>query len=298
MSPTLVILAAGMGSRYGGLKQTVPVGPGGESIMDYSVFDALRAGFGTIVFVIRKQMRDLFHESYGAKIEQRVPVAYAFQELDMLPAGFAVPEGRTKPWGTAHALLSAESCVREPFAVINADDFYGADGFQKLTAHLRSGSPDYAMAGFTLEQTLSEHGSVARGVCEVTEAGYLKSIAELTGIIREGDGIINIDAAGRRTTLTGKEAVSMNMWAFTPAVFAQLNAVFLRFLAKSGTSLSAECYLPTSINELIALGEARVKVIPSSANWFGVTYRADHGRVARSIAQLVSSGEYPARLWA
>lgn len=216
----------------------------------------------------------------------------------MLPTGFAVPEGRTKPWGTAHALLAAESYVREPFAIINADDFYGADGFRKLAGHLRSGSQDYAMAGFMLEQTLSEHGAVARGVCEVTEAGYLKSITELTGIVREGDAIVNIDASGTRTVLSGKEAVSMNMWAFAPSIFAQLHEVFLRFLAKNGESLNAECYLPTSINELIALDEARVRVIPTSANWFGVTYRADHDRVTQSIAQLISSGEYPARLWA
>ncbi len=298
MSPTLVILAAGMGSRYGGLKQTVPVGPGGESIMDYSVFDALRAGFGKVVFVLRSHMEKLFHETYGERIERHVPVVYAFQELDMLPAGFTLPEGRTKPWGTAHAVLAAQTCVHEPFAVINADDFYGADGFHKLAVHLSSGSHDYAMAGFKLEQTLSEYGSVARGVCEVTDAGYLKSITELTGIAREADRIVNIDASGQRSLLTGEEAVSMNMWAFTPAVFAQLNEVFVRFLEKNETSMSAECYLPTAINELIARDEARVKVLPSQASWFGVTYRADHERVAQSIARLVSSGKYPARLWA
>lgn len=298
MSPTLVILAAGMGSRYGGLKQTVPVGPGGESIMDYSIFDALQAGFGKVVFVLRRQMEELFHEAYGARIGMRVGVEYAFQELDMLPAGFTLRAGRTKPWGTAHAVLAAQTCVHEPFAVINADDFYGADGFHKLSAHLRSGSPDYAMAGFMLEQTLSEHGSVARGICEVTQEGYLKSIAELTGIAREGDHVANIDASGRRSALTGRETVSMNMWAFTPAVFAQLNDVFVRFLDKNGTSLTAECYLPTSVNELIGRGEARVKVLPAAASWFGVTYRADHERVAQNIARLVEAGNYPARLWA
>jgi NDP-sugar pyrophosphorylase family protein len=297
-SPTLVILAAGMGSRYGGLKQTVPVGPGGESIMDYSVFDALRAGFGKVVFVLQRHMEELFHETYGERIGKRVCVEYAFQETDMLPAGFALPEGRTKPWGTAHAVLAAETCVHEPFAVINADDFYGADGFHKLSAHLSSGSHDYAMAGFTLEQTLSEHGSVARGVCQVTDSGYLKSITELTGIAREGNRIVNIDASGQASVLTGQETVSMNMWAFTPAVFAQLNEVFVRFLMQNEASTSAECYLPTSINELIGRGEARVKVLPSTASWFGVTYRADHERVAQSIGRLVSAGEYPARLWA
>lgn len=298
MSPTLVILAAGMGSRYGGLKQTVPVGPDGESIMDYSVFDALRAGFGTVVFVLRRQMEELFHEIYGTRIEKHVTVRYAFQELDMLPVGFSLPEGRIKPWGTAHAVLAAQPCVQESFAVINADDFYGADGFQKLAAHLSSGSPDYAMAGFTLEQTLSEHGSVARGVCSVSSEGYLETITELTGIVREGNRIVDVDASGRRSLLTGKEAISMNMWAFTPAVFAQLTEVFARFLETDGSSLSAECYLPTAINELIHRGEARVKVLPSTASWSGVTYREDHERVVKSIAQLVGSGQYPARLWA
>lgn len=298
MTPTLVILAAGMGSRYGGLKQTVPVGPGGESIMDYSVFDALRGGFGRVVIVLRRQMEPLFHEIYGARLEKHVPVVYAFQELDMLPVRFRLPAGRTKPWGTAHAVLSAEPCVHEPFVVINADDFYGADGFCKLAAHLRSGSSEYALAGFTLEQTLSEHGSVARGICKVSIDGYLETITELTGIVREGGRIENVDASGQRALLTGREAVSMNMWAFTPAIFSQLNEVFERFLEENGASLSAECYLPTSVNELIGRGEARVKVVPSTAKWFGVTYREDHDRVAESIAELVALGDYPARLWA
>src|ERR1035438_6090992 len=213
-SPTLLVLAAGMGSRYGGLKQIDPVGPGGETIMDYSIYDALRAGFGKLVFVIRKDIEQAFKEVVGARFEKRVAVEYAFQELEALPPGFSVPGGRTKPWGTTHAVLMTENAIHEPFAVINADDFYGAEGYSVLARHLQSGTTDYAMVGFVLRNTLSDFGSVARGVCRVNGDGFLESVVELTKIERDGECARNTDAAGTVTRLTGNELVSMNMWGF------------------------------------------------------------------------------------
>src|SRR6202034_1768662 len=215
-SPTLLVLAAGMGSRYGGLKQIDPVGPAGETIIDYSIFDALRAGFGKLVFVIRKDIEQQFREIVGARFEKRVAVDYVFQALEDIPLRFTVPAGRTKPWGTTQAVLLAADAIHEPFAAINADDFYGAQGYSELAGHLTSGSPDYAMVGFTLRNTLSEFGSVARGVCRVSADGALENIVELTKIERDGNGARNTDANGNVTKLTGDEPVSMNMWAFMP----------------------------------------------------------------------------------
>lgn len=286
-----------MGNRYGGLKQIDPVGPGGEAILDYSAFDAVRAGFGKFVFVIRKDMEQAFKESVGARFEKHIAVQYVFQELDKLPPGFTVPAGRTKPWGTTHAILMAEDAVREPFAVINADDFYGVEAYRELSAHLRSGTPDYAMVGFVLRNTLSEFGSVARGVCRVSAGGYLEQVTELTKIEPDGAHARNTDAEGKVTELTGDEPVSMNMWGFTPAIFPQLHRQFRAFLEESGSDPSAECYIPTVVNALMVAGEARVKVLRSEGSWFGVTYRADRPRVAESIGRLIAAGAYPERLW-
>ena len=296
-APTLLVMAAGMGSRYGGLKQIDPVGPSGETIIDYSIYDALRAGFGKLVFVIRKDIEDAFKETVGARFEKRMPVEYAFQELDKLPAGFTVPEGRTKPWGTTQAVLMAADVIKEPFAVINADDFYGAESYRVLAEHLKAGSADYAMVGFILRNTLSDFGTVARGVCRVNGEGYLSTVEELTSIERDGDHAKNTDAAGNVTNLTGDEAVSMNMWGFAPGVFEQLSGVFHRFLERSGKELKTESYVPTAVNELVAAGQARVKVLRSSDSWFGVTYREDRPRVVDSIGALVKSGAYPGALW-
>jgi len=296
-SPTLLVMAAGMGSRYGGLKQIDPVGPAGETIIDYSIYDALRAGFGKLVFVIRQDIQQAFKETVGARFDKRLPVEYVFQELDKLPAGFTVPEGRTKPWGTTQAVLMAADVVREPFAVINADDFYGAESFRVLAEHLRSGSPDYAMVGFILRNTLSDFGSVARGVCRVDGEGYLSTVEELTNIERDGEHAKNTDPAGKVTKLTGDEAVSMNYWGFTPQVFGQLREVFHHFLERSGKELKTESYVPSAVNELLAAGNARVKVLRSSDSWFGVTYREDRPRVVDSIGRLIAEGRYPARLW-
>lgn len=290
-------MAAGMGSRYGGLKQIDPVGPSGETLMDYSVFDAIRAGFGKVVFVIRKDIEQPFKDTIGAKFEKQIPVDYVFQELTKLPAGFSVPEGRTKPWGTTQAVLVAKDAIHEPFAVINADDFYGAEGFRVLAQHLLSGSPDYAMVGFVLRNTLSDFGSVARGVSKADANGHLQAIQEMLKIERDGNGAKDTDASGNVTPLTGEELVSMNMWGFTPGVFAQLEDDFEQFLKKSGTDQKAECLVPTTINDLVAAGKARVKVLRTNDSWFGVTYREDRPRVIDSIKGLVDKGVYPTKLW-
>lgn len=296
-SPTLLVLAAGMGSRYGGLKQIEPVGPGGEAIIDYSIYDAMRAGFGKLVFVIRKDIEGPFKEFVGARFEKRIPVEYVFQELDMIPAGFAVPEGRTKPWGTTQAILLTEDVIQEPFAAINADDFYGAESYKVLAEHLKSGSPDYAMVGFVLRNTLSDFGTVARGVCQVNNDGYLKGIVELTSIAREGDQAKNTDSEGKVTTLTGNEPVSMNYWGFTPQIFPQLREHFTKFLHASGKDAKKECYIPSTVNDIILAGQGKVKVLHSNDPWFGVTYREDHPHVVESIRRLIQAGRYPERLW-
>lgn len=296
-SPTLLILAAGMGSRYGGLKQVDPVGPSGETIMDFSIYDALRAGFGRLVFVIRKDIEQVFRQAIGARFESRIAVDYVFQELDDLPPGFTIPAGRTKPWGTTQAILAAAHAINEPFAAINADDFYGVDSFRVLAQHLRSGSPNYAMVGFTLRNTLSDFGAVARGLCHLNNDGFLQSVTELTHIERDNAGVVSRDAAGHVTRLTGDELVSMNMWGFTPAVFPQLQEIFQHFLAEHSADTRAECYLPSAVNTLVAAGQARVKVLRTSSSWFGFTYREEHPHVVASIARLVREGHYPESLW-
>ena len=290
-------MAAGMGSRYGGLKQIDPVGPSGETLMDYSIFDAMRAGFGKVVYVIRKDIEAPFKETIGAKFEKRIPVDYVYQELDKIPQGFNVPEGRTKPWGTTQAVLMAEDTIREPFAVINADDFYGEQGYQVLAKHLTSGSPDYAMVGFVLRNTLSEFGSVARGVSQADENGYLQSVVELTKVERDGNGAKNTNPDGKVTQLTGNELVSMNMWGFQPSIFPLLRERFHAFLERSGNDLKSEHFVPTAVNELVSSGQARVKVLSTNDAWFGVTYREDRPRVVDSVAALIKKGKYPEKLW-
>jgi hypothetical protein len=292
MQPTLLVMAAGMGSRYGGLKQIDAVGPSGEMIIDYSIYDALRAGFARLVFVIRHDIEAPFREAIGSKFEKRIAVDYVFQELDELPQGFTVPPGRTRPWGTTQAILLAEKVLYEPFAAINADDFYGRESFQVLAGFLRASGNDYAMVGYTLRNTLSEHGSVSRGVCECDAKGYLRAVTELTKVEKRGRGA---QAEGR--TLSGDELVSMNFWGFTPLVFPQLRERFGTFLQRSGQELKSECYIPTTVNELVASGTARVKVLPTTASWFGVTYQEDRPRVTAGIRELVARCEYPERLW-
>ena len=295
--PTLLVLAAGMGSRYGGLKQIDPVGPSGETIIDYSIYDALRAGFGKLVFVIRHDIEAQFKEVVGARFEKHAPVEYVFQELDKLPSGFSIPAGRTKPWGTTQAILMAEDLVRESFAAINADDFYGANSFHILAEQLRSGSADYSMVGFILRNTLSEFGSVARGACRVGPDGYLQAVKELTKIEKDGNGARYTDADGIIHRLGGNEIVSMNMWGFTPALFPQLSDDFTEFLKKSGQQEKSECYIPTTVNTLVSAGKARCKVLRTTDSWFGVTYREDRPRVVESVRALIKGGQYPEKLW-
>lgn len=295
--PTLLVLAAGMGSRYGGLKQIDPVGPAGETIIDYSIFDAMRAGFGKLVFVIRKDIERAFREIVGSRFENRIAVDYVFQELDKLPPGFSVPAGRTKPWGTTQAILMAESAVQEPFAAINADDFYGRNAYGVLARHLTSGTSDYAMVGFILKNTLSDHGSVARGVSRTDANNYLTSIVEMTKIERDGSGAKNTEADGKITNLTGDEAVSMNFWGFTPALFPQIKVEFQKFLETAGGEQKSECYIPATVGELVTSGQAKVKVLRSPDSWFGVTYREDRPQVVESIRKLIAKGDYPEKLW-
>ena len=284
-----------MGSRYGGLKQIDPVGPAGETIIDYSIYDALRAGFGKVVFVIRQDIEQQFREIVGSKFEKCLPVEYAFQELNKLPAGFTVPPGRTKPWGTGHAILVAEPVIHEPFAMINADDFYGADTFRVLADYLRqvrTDSNDYAMVGFTLRKTLSEHGTVARGVCQVDPDGKLKQIVEMLKIEKTATGARQGDVI-----LTGDEAVSMNFWGFTPTLFDQLRAELQSFLTAHGSEEKSELLIPTIVNTLVTQGRAQCQVLRTTSSWFGVTYREDRPIVIESVQKLIAKGEYPERLW-
>jgi dTDP-glucose pyrophosphorylase len=302
-SPTLLILAAGMSSRYGGgSKQTDAMGPHGETLLDYSVFDAKRAGFGRIVFVIRREDEAAFRERVVSRLESHLPVALAYQEMTDLPAGFAVPAGRTKPWGTGHAVLAARHEIREPFCVINADDYYGRDSFRVMADYLRQsdldGSPlALSMIGFRLNKTLSEHGKVARGICEVSGSGLLIGIEELTDIFRTPDGAENRPPEQPVRPLTGDEIVSLNMWGFTPAVFADFSSSFAAFLKNNAASERAEFYIPSGVDAAIRAGRATCRVLPTISQWFGVTYQDDKPRVTASIQALVDAGEYASPLW-
>ena len=295
--PTLLVLAAGMGSRYGGLKQLDPVGPGGETLLDYSVYDAARAGFDRVVFLIRRDIENEFREKVGARYAGRIEVDYAFQALDQLPGGFAPPPGRTKPWGTAHAIWCARGSVAAPFAAINADDFYGADTFARIGEFLSADDTAarparFGMVAYRLDKTLSEHGTVARGVCRVDENGFLATIEELTDIARGPDGAI---VSGSRT-LAPDTPVSMNIWGFTPQVFPLLEKSVANFLSAHGGSDKAEYYIPTAVGDMIAAGEATLRVMTTGGEWFGVTYRDDRPQVVESIRRLVASGAYPEKL--
>jgi NDP-sugar pyrophosphorylase family protein len=296
--PTLVILAAGLGSRYGGLKQLEAIGPGGETIIDYSVFDAIRAGFGKVVFVIKKVMDEAFREHLLKRFDDRIETACVFQDLNDLPAGFTVPPGREKPWGTTHAVLTAENAVDAPFCVINADDFYGYDAFRQKAIFLNSQATDtrYAMVGYRLANTLSDHGTVSRGVCDVDDDGNLRTIIEHTKISRENGSIIS-HAHETPVTLQGNDLVSMNFWGFTPALFPLLRTAFVAFLEKNSAELTAECYLPVVINQLIQQKKVSVSVLDSEADWFGITYNEDKEAARENMLQKIRSGEYPRNLW-
>jgi hypothetical protein len=299
---TLVVMAAGIGSRYGGLKQVDPIGPNGEIIIHYSVYDALKAGFSRVVFVIRRDIETAFRETIGSEIERRADVAYVYQELTDLPSGFSLPAGRVKPWGTAHAVLCCKDVVTTSFAAINADDFYGAGAYRVLAGHLaktqdRRGHRNYCMVGYVLSNTLSEHGHVARGVCQVTHDGYLKSIRELTHIEMLSDGIKYCDEHNNWAPLAAGSPVSMNFWGFTLSLFDELEERFPRFLAQNMENLKAEFLLPNLVGDLVREKRARVKVLPTDERWFGVTYQADRPLVQAAVRDLIAQGRYPDNLW-
>jgi NDP-sugar pyrophosphorylase family protein len=296
INPTLVVMAAGAGSRYGGLKQIDPVGPGGETIIDYSIFDALLAGFRKVVFVIRRDIEERFREAIGNRFEKRIEVEYVFQDLNCFPAGLSYSTNRKKPWGTAHAILVASEALREPFGVINGDDFYSRDAFNVLAKHLRSNTNDHAMVGFVLRDTLSEFGGVKRGVCQVTTDGFLQSVTEAQ-IERHGRAAQHRDSAGNLQSLTGDELVSMNMWGFRPTLFPHLLEEWTAFARDQGQNEAAELYIGDVVTTLIRRGDAKCCVLPTTGCWFGVTYREDRPFVVESIRRLIARGDYPEKLW-
>ncbi len=299
MKPTLLILAAGMGSRFGGLKQVEPVGPNGEAIIDYTIFDAIRAGFGKVVFIIRESFADAFREKFDAKLAGRIKVEYVFQELDKLPPGFTLPEGREKPWGTGHAILMAKDVINEPFCAINADDFYGKNAYRVMSDFLiTSTNPtEFSMVGYQLNKTLSDHGSVSRGLCEVDVNNTLLKIVENTKIVKTNKGIISIEADGSETSLSGMESASMNFWGFKPSIFAILEEKFSAFLKTEIDKPKSELYIPFVVFESITDGKSSVKVLKADSPWFGVTYQEDKPLVVDKIGQLIELGEYPHQLW-
>jgi UTP-glucose-1-phosphate uridylyltransferase len=299
--PTLLVLAAGAGSRYGGLKQIDDVGPAGETIMDYSVYDAIRAGFGKVVFVIRRDIEAAFRSKVGHRFSNSIKVEYVFQELDALPAGYAAPAGRTRPWGTGQAILVARDAISEPFCAINADDFYGAEAYAAAHAHLTaantSGSNTACMVGYRLRNTLSDHGGVSRGLCTCDEEGFLAHVVETHNIVRR-DGQICADAAsGGIQYLTGEEIVSMNLWAFNPGIFPHLEARFKTYLEAEGGEQAGEFYIPSVVNTLVQESTIRIRLLTTDASWFGVTYRGDRPHVRASIEKRVAAGVYPSPLF-
>lgn len=300
MKPTLVILAAGMGSRYGGLKQVDALGPNGETIIDYSVFDAMRAGFGKVVFVIRKNIEKDFMEVFGNRFKGKVPFEIVFQELDMLPEGFSCPADRTKPWGTAHALWVTRKVVKEPFAAINADDFYGFDAFKVLATalskpNLKKGS--YFMVGYRLGKTLSEQGFVSRGVCTTDKHSMLQTVIERTQIERVNGKVCYKNENGENVEVDESLPVSMNCWGLTPDFFEYTESMLSGFLSGSITNAKAEFYIPTVVNKLVEEKNATCEVLPTSAEWFGVTYPGDKPMVMQRLSELVKDGKYPSPLW-
>lgn len=300
MKPTLFVLAAGMGSRYGGLKQLDPLGPHGETIMDYSIYDAIQSGFGKVVFVIRKDFEADFREKILSKYEGHIPVEVVFQSTDALPEGYVCPADRTKPWGTNHALLMGKGVIKEPFAVINADDFYGRDAFRVMAKELmrpRDRKGDYCMVGFRVGNTMTENGSVARGVCE-TKAGLLTSVVERTAISYDPKGnIVFTDENGNEQQLAPNTPVSMNLWGFTPDYFEYSDREFKKFLDKDLNTPKAEFFIPLAIDTLINSGEATVKVLDTDSRWFGVTYAADRPGVVEKFAELHKNGTYPEKMF-
>jgi NDP-sugar pyrophosphorylase family protein len=299
MKPTLLVLAAGMGSRYGGNKQLDQVGPSGETIIDYSIYDAKRAGFGKVVFVIRRDIEEQFKETFVIRLKKVIEIDYVFQELGNLPEGHTVPEGRLKPWGTSHAILVTEHKIKEPFGVINADDYYGVDSFNVLYDFLTNDKTEsnFCIVGYRLGNTLSEHGHVNRGICKVSSDGLLEQIVETRGIEKKPDGIYAPDADGAIRQYTGDEIVSMNLFGFKPSCYRYLNIEFSNFLRERISDPKAELDIPTSLDKFVKKGEITIQVLMSSSHWFGVTYREDKPFVVESIRKMVDKGVYPEKLF-
>ncbi|MGM9831389.1 MAG: nucleotidyltransferase [Paludibacteraceae bacterium] len=300
MKPTLFVLAAGMGSRYGGLKQLDGLGPNGETIMDYSVFDALRAGFGKIVFVIREDFADDFKRIVLSKYSDKIPCEVCFQAIDKVPEGCTYNPERTKPWGTNHAVLMAKDLIKEPFAVINADDFYGKESFEvlaKFLVEVNGKQNEYCMAGYRVGNTLSENGSVSRGVCQTDVCGFLTDVVERTHIERINGEVVYKDENGNNVVIPEDTPVSMNMWGFTPEYFAYSEQAFKAFLQANGQEMKTEFYIPTVVNDLIVSKKATCKVLDTPAKWFGVTYADDREGVVRKIQDLIDAGVYPHKLF-
>lgn len=301
--PVLVIMAAGLGSRYGGLKQIDPIDKQGHKIIDFSIYDAIRAGFGKVIFVIKREMEEEFRSCIGDVVKEHIEVAYAYQEMSNVPEGCVIPEGREKPWGTAHAVLSAKGLVNGPFAVINADDYYGEEAFRVLYDYLAEAEDDekyrYCMVGYELGKTLTEFGSVSRGVCDIDGEHYLTDIVERTAIERRGEGAVYTEDGVNYKNISTDRIVSMNMWGFTRSMMDELETEFARFFREqlSANPLKAECYLPFVVDELLKQQKATVKVLTSSDRWFGITYKEDKPFVVEAIADLKKEGLYPEKLW-
>ncbi len=299
MEPTLFILAAGMGSRFGGLKQVTPVGPSDETIIDYSIYDAIKAGFGKVVFVIRESFADAFKEKFDILLKGKIEVAYVFQELENLPKGYSVPEGREKPWGTGHAILMGKQAIHEPFAVINADDFYGFPALKAMADFLFSSKKEneYAMVGYNIGNTLSENGTVSRGICETDANNLLTQITETHQIEKKGGNTICVDKNGKPIILKGDEVVSMNIWGANPNIFDYLEKAFIKFLDENIAVPKSEFYIPSVVFDLINAGKIKVKVLEANSPWFGVTYKEDHPFVTEQVKKMVDNGDYPSNLW-
>jgi NDP-sugar pyrophosphorylase family protein len=299
MKPTLLILAAGMGSRYGGLKQIEPIGPSGETILEYSIFDAIRAGFGKVVFVIRESFAEEFKSRFESKLKGKIEVEYVYQEISKLPAGFTLPEGREKPWGTGHAVLMARDVIHEPFAAINADDFYGSPAYQVLSQFLKTkvSVNQYAMVGYQLNRTLSEFGTVSRGICMVDKNNQLTKITETHKIRRENGTIVYEDESGATKLLDDQVPVSMNIWGFHPNIFATIETLFIEFLKNNIHLPKSEFYIPTTVFEMIEKEIIEVEVLKADSPWFGVTYQEDKPFVIQQVKNMTEQGLYPAKLW-
>jgi dTDP-glucose pyrophosphorylase len=301
MKPTLLILAAGMGSRYGGLKQLDQVGPSGETIIDYSIYDAIRAGFGKVIFIIKEAIEEDFKETFVERLKEKIAIDYVFQETWMVPEGIIIPDNRSKPWGTGHAVMMADGKINGPFAVINADDFYGRGAFETLAGYYKDWTPgkenDYCMVGYHVANTLSEFGAVSRGVCQAGADSLLVDVVERTHLERMESGIAYKNEKEQNITIPDDSIVSMNFWGFTPSFFTFLNQGFNMFIQKNAENLKAEFYIPSVVNDLIKSKQASVRILHCNEKWFGMTYKEDRETVVKSIRGLVQAGVYPENLW-